>query len=171
MSSLVAGWTANWMVLNRLPEAIAQSRGIRASVGPRMAKRLAHGVRHHLSGIAGYVCLGVLLGLVPFVSVFAGIPLEVRHITLAGASLAYDVSSLAWGRAMPWPELGWAALGLLATGLLNVGVSFALGLWLALRARNLGTVGRRELVAALWNEFRRHPSRFLWRHESERVNV
>jgi site-specific recombinase len=167
LSSLVAGWTANWMVVNRLPEGIAQSRGIRRSLGAGMALRLAHGVRHHLSGVAGYVCLGLLLGLLPFVSVFAGIPLEVRHITLAGASLAYDMSSLAWGRAVPWSESGWAALGLLATGLLNFGVSFALGMWLALRARNLGTKGRRKLVVALWNEFRRHPARFLWRHAAE----
>jgi site-specific recombinase len=55
-------------------------------------------------------------------------------------------------------------LGLLATGLLNFSVSFALGLWLALRARNLDTSGRKKLLLALWSEFRRHPSRFLWRH-------
>ena len=166
LSSLVAGWTANWMVLHRLPEGIAQSRGIRQSLGAGRALRLADLVKHHLSGVAGYVCLGLLLGLLPFVSVFAGIPLEVRHITLAGASLAYDFSSLAWSRAVPWADLGWAAVGLLATGLLNFGVSFALGLWLALRARNLGTGGRRKLVVALCNEFRRHPARFLWRHEA-----
>jgi site-specific recombinase len=40
-------------------------------------------------------------------------------------------------------------------------------MWLALRARNLGTKGRRKLVVALWNEFRRHPARFLWRHAAE----
>ena len=165
LSSLVAGWTANWMVVNRLPEGLAQSRGIRRWLSDRAAARLAKGVGHQLSGVAGYLCLGVLLGLVPFVSVFAGIPLEVRHITLAGASLAYDMSALAWGRAVPWPETGWAALGLAATGLMNFGVSFALGLWLALRARNLGAVGRRALVAALWKEFRSRPARFLWRNE------
>jgi site-specific recombinase len=56
-------------------------------------------------------------------------------------------------------------LGLLATGLLNFSVSFALGLWLAVRARNLDTRGRKKLLLTLWNEFRRRPSRFLWRHE------
>ncbi|HXB71987.1 MAG TPA: hypothetical protein VNY05_27370 [Candidatus Acidoferrales bacterium] len=88
-------------------------------------------------------------------------------ITLASASLAYDVSSLAWGGALPWPDVWWAGCGLLATGLLNFSVSFALGLWLALRARNVDTRGRRKLIVALWNEFRRHPARFLWRHELE----
>jgi site-specific recombinase len=167
LSSLFAGWTANWMVLNRIPEAIAQSRRIQRSFGAHSALRLAQIVKHHLSGVAGYVCLGLLLGLLPFVSVFAGVPVEVRHITLASASLTYDVSALASRGALPWTALWWAVLGLLATGLLNFTVSFALGLGLALRARNLDTRGRRKLVLALWDEFRRRPSRFLWRRESE----
>jgi site-specific recombinase len=171
LSSLVAGWTANWMVVNRLPEAISQNRAVRGAVGEWMAQRLGRAVQHHLSGVAGYFCLGMLLGLVPFMSVFAGIPIEVRHITLAGASLAYDVSALAWNRAMPWADTGWAVLGLAATGLLNFGVSFALGLWLALRARNLDAKRRLELLGALWTEARRHPARFLWRHEPEGANL
>ena len=83
LSGLFAGWTANWMVINRLPAAIAQSRRIRWSLGDQSAVDLAELVNHHLSGVAGYVCLGLLLGLLPFVSVFAGVPREVRHITLA----------------------------------------------------------------------------------------
>jgi site-specific recombinase len=167
ISSLFAGWTANWMVVNRLPAAIAQNRRIRRTLGEDTAVNLAALVKHHLSGVAGYVCLGLLLGLLPFVSVFAGIGLEVRHITLASASMAYDVSSLVWYRALPWSEVGWAVIGLAATGVLNFSVSFALGMWLAVRARNLDTNGRKLLIVALWNQFRRNPSRFLWRHEGE----
>jgi site-specific recombinase len=66
-----------------------------------------------------------------------------------------------------WRDIFWALLGLAATGLLNFGVSFALGLWLAIRARNLDTSGRRKLVAALGRELWRHPARFLWRYDPE----
>ena len=163
VSSLAAGWTANWLALHRLPVAIAQSRRLRRSFGNEGALELARIVEHHCSGVIGYTCLGVLLGLIPFVSVFAGIPLEVRHITLAGASLAYAASSLAWTGALPWNELAWAMAGLAATGVMNFGVSFALGLWLAIRARNLDTNGRRRFVSALWRELRRDPARFIWR--------
>jgi tetratricopeptide (TPR) repeat protein len=162
-----AGWTANWMVLNRLPEAIAQSRRIRRSLGERAPLKMADLVRHQFSGVAGYVCLGLLLGLLPFLGIFAGVPLEVRHITLASASLAYSVRSLIWSGGVPWSEVGWAGLGLLATGLLNFSVAFSLGLWLALRARYVGAGGHRKLITALWSELRRHPARFLWQHESE----
>lgn len=115
--------------------------------------------------MAGYACLGLLLGLLPFISVFAGIPVEVRHITLASASLGFDVSSLVRGGALPRGDLIWAMAGLAATGLLNFSVSFALGLWLAVRATDLDNSGRKRLISALWSEFGRHPSRFLWRHE------
>ena len=165
LSSLFAGWTANWMMRNRLPEAIAQSLRIRLLLGPKSVIHVAHFVKHHLSGAAGYACLGMLLGLLPFISVFAGIPVEVRHITLASASLAFDVSSLLRGGPLPWGDLGWAAAGLAATGLLNFSVSFALGLWLAVRATDLDTSGRKRLIVAIWSEVWRHPTRFLWRHE------
>lgn len=165
LSSLFAGWTANWMMRNRLPEAIAQSLRIRLLLGPKSVIHVAHFVKHHLSGAAGYACLGVLLGLLPFISVFAGIPVEVRHITLASASLAFDVSSLLRGGPLPWGDLGWAAAGLAATGLLNFSVSFALGLWLAVRATDLDISGRKRLIVAIWSEVWRHPTRFLWRHE------
>ena len=164
LSSLAAGWTANWMALNRLPAALAQSRRLRRSFGTEAAVELGRFVDHHLSVIVGYVCLGLLLGLLPLLSVFAGVPVEVRHITLASASLAYDVSSLAWSGPLPGHDIFWAGLGLAATGLLNFSVSFALGLWLAMGARNLDTGGRRKLIAALWNELRRHPSQFFWSH-------
>ena len=93
--------------------------------------------------------------------------MEVRHITLASASLAYDVSSLASSGSIAWGDVVWAGLGVLATGLLNFSVSFSLGLWLALRARYVDTSGRRKLIAALRSEFWRDPARFLWRHEVE----
>ena len=166
ISSLFAGWTENWMVLNRLPAAIAQSARIRRTLGEKTALKMAHLVQHHFSGAAGYLCLGLLLGLLPFISVFAGVPLEVRHITLASASLTYAVSSLLSSGGIRWSEVGWAGLGLLATGLLNFSVSFSLGLWLALRARYVGSGGRRQLISALWSELLHHPQRFLWRHES-----
>jgi site-specific recombinase len=126
-------------------------------------------IKEQMSGVVGYVALGFMLGLLPFVSVFAGFPIEVRHITLASASLGYDVSALAWGGQIPWRALGWAVAGLAAVGVLNFGVSFALGLWLAVRARSLDTQGRRRLLAALWREFRNCPSRFLWKHGAEPV--
>jgi site-specific recombinase len=114
------------------------------------------------SGAVGYVCLGFLLGLTPFLAAFAGIGLEVRHITLASASVAYDISAFFHTAGAPLGAILAAAFGVAVTGLLNLTISFTLGLWLAVRARNLGVGQRRTLLRAVAREMRHSPARFLW---------
>ncbi|HJW08874.1 MAG TPA: hypothetical protein VJ483_04520 [Holophagaceae bacterium] len=163
MSSLAAGWAANWSAYRRLPEAMARSPRLIRAFGTAGAARVGAFVRRHLSGIVGYTALGVLLGFVPvFISRFVGLPLEVRHVTLQAASLALDAGSL-WGTAdFHWSQaLG--ALGSIALiGVLNFGVSFALALRTAMRARDLSAKGRRELRRAILVALNRQPGRFLW---------
>ena len=167
ISSLFAGWTANWMVLNRLPEAIAQSRRIRRWLGEGGAVKMAGLVQHHFSGVAGYVCLGLLLGLLPFVSVFAGMPRggSSYHVGERIVGLRREIVNLERRLVLGRGSLGGA--GLLATGLLNFESLFrsAYG-WLA-RALRGRCRAARKLVELLWKEIRQNPARFLWRHESE----
>jgi site-specific recombinase len=170
ISSLAAGWTGNWVVLNRLPTAIQQSERLARWFSPSTRAKIAAVFEEDLSGAAGYACLGLLFGLLPFLGAFAGAPIEVRHITLASASLTYDIRSLVWYGHLPF-DVFWALLGLVATGLLNFDVSFALGLWLAMRAKNLGLHGRRTLALALWAEMRRDPVAFFWKGFPATVGV
>jgi site-specific recombinase len=160
LSSLAAGWTANWLGYHRLPAAIASSRAVHRVTGARAAAKIGRIMDHGFSGAIGYIVLGFLLGLTPLVGAFAGIPLEVRHITLNGASVAYDISAVF--HKADWSLFAWALAGVAVTGILNFTVSFALGLWLAIRARNLDTRRRITLVRALAREALRNPARFLW---------
>jgi site-specific recombinase len=162
LSSLSAGWTANWVRFHRLPAAIANNRSLHRLLGSRLSAKLGDIMQDEFSGAAGYVCLGFLLGLIPFFGVFAGIPLEVRHITLASASVAYDISAFFHRAEAPVGAVLAAGFGVAITGILNFAVSFALGLWLAVRARNLGALQRRTLWRAVVREIRRRPARFLW---------
>ena len=162
LASLAAGWSANWMALHRLPEAVAHSRSVRRSLGLEKAEKFGHALEHGFSGAVGYVCLGFLLGMLPFLGAFGGIPLEVRHVTLASASVAYDISALMRDAHPPVWEMAAAAIGVGVTGIANFAISFALGLWLAIRSRNLDASHRRFLVRTLAREFRRAPGRFIW---------
>jgi site-specific recombinase len=166
LSSLAAGWSANWMRFHSLPQAIAHSRSLQRIVGAHFAAKLAARMDHGFSAAVGYLVLGFLLGLLPLIGAFVGIPLEVRHITLSSASVAYAVSG-SYREAGPW-LVSAAATGIVVTGVLNFAVSFALGLWLAVRARNLDTRGRRALLTALVREITREPSRFVWSYEPSR---
>lgn len=161
LSSLAAGWAANWSAYRRLPEALAQSRRVRALVGAEGAKSLGGFVHRHISGFIGYLALGVLLVFVPMAFAFAGIHLEVRHVTLQAAALALAAASLWAQGTLPWADVLWGLLGIALIGILNFTVSFALALWTALRARDLSGRNRRRLWWGILKAFNRQPGRFL----------
>ncbi|HEY3740374.1 MAG TPA: hypothetical protein VGL53_11040 [Bryobacteraceae bacterium] len=159
MSSLFSGWTANWMAVRNLTSAIQNSFRLRRTIGPAAARRVAEFTDHHLPGIAGYACLGVLLGFVPVFFTLWGIPLQVRHVTLASASLTYDADRLFYDGALETKAFLAALAGLLITGVLNFVTSFSVGLMVAARAREV-TPSEKGLVR-VWDEFLKHPGRFF----------
>ena len=163
LQSLAAGWAGNWAAYRRLPQAIAASPRLRRAFSVRGAAKLAEATRRHLSGIAGYITLGLLLGFVPVVvTKFIGIHLEVRHVTLQASSLALDVGSL-WRTAdWHWSEVLVAFSSIAVIGVCNFGVSFWLALRTAMRARDLDPKGRRELRRRILSALNRQPARFLW---------
>lgn len=163
LQSLAAGWAGNWAAYRRLPQAIAASPRIRLAFGLKGAEKLAEGTRRHLSGVIGYITLGVLLGFVPVVvSKFIGIHLEVRHVTLQASSLALDVGSLWHTADWHWGEvlIGFGSIAVI--GCCNFGVSFWLALRTAMRARDLDPKGRRELRRRILKALNERPGRFLW---------
>lgn len=161
LSSLASGWAANWSTYRRLPEALAQNHRIRALIGEHRAELLGHFVHKHISGFIGYLALGLLLIFVPLAFDFAGIRLEVRHVTLQAASLALASASLWSQGVLPWPEVLWGLLGLALIGSVNFAVSFSLALWTALRARDFSGRNRRRLWWGILKTFNRQPGRFL----------
>jgi len=159
-SSLVAGWVENWFVFHRLDSALEHHPGIVARLGAPRAARWSRWWRANISGVAANVSLGLLLGMVPALMAFIGVPLDVRHITLGTGQLAAAVSTLGWqvlGQAAFW----WCVAGLAATALLNVGVSFWLALKVALRSRGITLADRKRLYAAVRQRLWRSPRSFL----------
>jgi site-specific recombinase len=152
LSSLAAGWAANWSAFRQLPEAIRRDDRIRRVFGRGGAMRIGDFTEEHFAGITGYVTLGMLLGFLPvLLDRFFGIGLEVRHITLQAASVAFCWLPLLDVGLLGWRELGWSLAGIALTGVLNFTVSFALALRTAMRARDLRP-GERK---ALWRDLRR----------------
>jgi len=161
VGSLAGGWASNWSDYRALPEAVARSRRFQRILGVARAAALGRGLRTHLPGIVTCIALGLMLGFMPMAFAFAGLPLDVRHVTLSAASAAFAAGPGIAAGAVPWAALAWAAVGVMVIGFLNFGVSFALSLRLAIQARGLESGGRRELMVALCQAFLRHPARFL----------
>jgi len=151
LSSLVAGSADNWFALRRLGDGIAKSPRLSLLLGRQRAERLAKWLDLNVSGLAGNVSLGFLLGLSPSIFAFLGLPLDIRHVTLSSGALAAAVEALG-PATLREPAFWLSALGVLAIGVVNVAVSFSLALALALRAHGHA----REGLASL-------PRKLLWR--------
>jgi site-specific recombinase len=160
-SSMAAGWLENFLVFRRIPEAIAHHHGLRRLLGEAWAQRLSKAVLRHSAGVGGSVMLGVLLVVAPGVGSFFGLPLDVRHVTLSFGSLAFAGCGLG-PEAVVSPEFLAALLGVLGIGALNFGVSFALALAVALRARDDSMGDGLLLVRLLTRRFLRKPLSFFF---------
>jgi site-specific recombinase len=160
LSSIAAGWIENWAVYRRLPEAIEHHR-LGRIVGRRTMVWLGRAFSRNLSGAGGNISLGFLLGMVPVLGKFFGLPLEVRHVTLSTGALVLAASSLGTTEALAG-GLGEAALGIAIIGLLNFGVSFVLALLVALRAREVNRSDRLRLARAILARLVSRPGEFLF---------
>ncbi|HEV8691600.1 MAG TPA: site-specific recombinase [Ideonella sp.] len=160
-ASLIAGWVENWFVFHRLDSAIAWNPRIRDRLGPERAQRWARWWRQHVSGLAANVSLGLMLGVVPVLGAFFGLPLEVRHVTLSMGQLAAALGAL--GPALLHePAFWWCLASVPVVGLLNLGVSFTLAFRVALASRGLRVRDRSRLYTAMRRRWRTAPLRFFW---------
>ena len=159
-ASLLAGWTENWFVLRRLDSALRYNPRITSALGVGRAARWASFMRENISGLASNIFLGFMLGLIPPVTGFFGLELEVRHVTLSAGQLAAAGAALGAGvfqQAAFW----WCVAAIPLIGALNLGVSFFLAFRLALRAHNVSGTDRARIRAAIWTRLRHQPKSFF----------
>ncbi|HJV86712.1 MAG TPA: site-specific recombinase [Noviherbaspirillum sp.] len=160
LSSLGAGFADNWFALRKMREALAHHRRLVHALGPVRADRLAHWLERNVAGIVGNVSLALLLGMSPVLLQFFGLPLDVRHVTLATGTLAAAGASLGWS-VFGTAEFWLAAGGVFLTGILNIGVAFGCALVLALHARDVPVRLRRVVMRAVVRRLIASPRAFL----------
>jgi len=159
ISALAGGWFENFAVFNHVPAAIAL-HPVGRKFGRDGMKRLADVVDENLSGWTTSIVLGYLLGFVPAIGAFLGLPLDVRHVTLSTGTLALAASS--FGR--DWLYKGWfirTVFGIAATFVLNLGVSFSIAAAVALKAYGVSKRDQLQLIRYTATSFLRSPRRFI----------
>jgi len=160
ISSLAAGWGDNFFAFYGLRKSLSQSPSLKATLGKVGARKVALFFEKNMSGLAGNICLGVLLGMMPEILKFVGLPLDVRHVTLSSGTmggalpvLGFDIISTGFF----WRSVA----GVMVIGSLNVAVSFGLALFVAIRARNINTPQQRAIYRAVFKRFLSRPWTFL----------
>lgn len=159
-SSLIAGWVENGFVWHRIDSAIAWNPRFVAVLGNARAKRWAAWWRANISGLTANVSLGLMLGLVPTLAAFFGLPVEVRHVTLSTGQIAAALGTMGT-EVLREPAFWWCVAAIPFTGALNLLVSFALAFRVALRSRGLAVRERGRIYAAMRRRLRRAPGSFL----------
>src|SRR5579859_2841194 len=158
MAAMIGGWMDNWAVYHRLPQAIADHRLGERFGRPRMV-RAAGIVSRNMSGWTSSISLGMLLGLIPVIGQFLGLPIDVRHVTLSSGMLAFAGAGLRGWFSTGW--FFWALAGVATMFVLNLGVSFFLSLYTASRAYSLARKELAVLGARLLRRFVQRPLDFI----------
>jgi site-specific recombinase len=160
ISALAGGWVENFATYNRVGEAIAD-HPLGRRFGIDRMKRVANSFERNISGWGTSVVLGYLLGFIPLLGRFFGIPLDVRHVTLSTGTLALAAASL----GKDWLYRGWfihTLFGIAVIFVLNLGVSFGIASWVALRAHDVPYSDQLQLLGYVVKSFFRSPWRFLY---------
>lgn len=148
-SSLIGAWADNAYAFHQIARNLSADRRFIRILGTTRTHRLARWGQRWVGVIASNVSLAFMLGLIPALGVVSGFPLDVRHVTLSSGMLMQSLDSLGL-QTLGTSDFWLASLGIVAIGLLNVVVSFALALWIAIRARGIVAPERRVLYRAFW---------------------
>ncbi|WP_259368316.1 site-specific recombinase [Chromobacterium violaceum] len=159
LSGLIAGYYDNKAIYRRIPERISGHRLLKRVLGENRAWRLGNYIEHNLGALAGNFYFGMFLGLTGTVGTILGLPLDIRHITFSSANLAFASVALDFQVPLSVVLLGCAGVGLI--GVVNLGVSFFLALWVALRSRKLSGSLLLPLIPMLAKRFLRRPLGFF----------
>lgn len=159
LSSLIGGWCENFALYHRITEAVAQ-HPFGHRFGRSRMRTIANWLEANLAGWSNSIALGFLLGFTPAVGAFFGIPLDVRHVTLTTGTLALAVArygSSSFGHHWLYSAMA----GIAITFVLNLGVSFSIASFVALRAYDVGAREQRQLLRYVLGKLFRSPLKFL----------
>jgi len=159
LAAVIGSWAENAAVYYRFVEALAE-HPLLLRLGHSRARKVSQYVKYNMSGWFTSIALGYMLGFTPAMGRFLGIPLDVRHVTLSTGTLA--LAAARFGTAQ-WGEL-WvyhAIAGIMVIFVLNLGVSFSIAAYVAMRAYDIRLREQWEIVRALFAAALRSPARFI----------
>jgi site-specific recombinase len=169
-SSLVAAWAGNWFACNHIGEALTLDRRWIRVLGTTRAARFAQFWTRNIGGLSGNISFGFMLGIIPEVAHFAGIPLDIRHVTLSASFLMASVATLGV-EVLATKAFVLAVLGIAGIGLMNLTVSFSLAMFVATRACDIQQPERHAIYAALARRVVQHPLSFLFPANGAKVDA
>ena len=160
IAGLISGYYDNLASYERIRERMEHARWLQSLLGEARLARFAVYMDNNLGALAGNFFLGVMLAMVGTIGFLTGLPIDVRHVTLSSANFGLALASLDF--AVDGATIGKTLLGIGLVGFFNLTVSFALALWIAMRARGVAFSQTRMLIAILFRRLISAPRQFFW---------
>jgi site-specific recombinase len=166
LASVAGGWFDNWCVYHRLPDGIAH-RPARTAWGRQMLRKTGAALSRHASGWGTNVSLGFMLGMMPEIGRFTGLPADVRHVTLNTGIVSLAAAGADAGpNGSAWLMRAVAGIGVMFV--LNLSVSFACSLFSAARAYELPADDVWGILKGIGRRLVRSPLEFVrWPRAAE----
>ena len=165
LAGLISGYYDNLAAYERIRERIEHTRWLQKLMGEARLKRFATYLDDNLGALAGNFFLGVMLAMVGTIGFLTGLPIDVRHVTLSSANAGLAFAALDF--AVDPATIGTTLLGIGMVGFVNLSVSFALAMWVALRARGVGFSQTGILITILFRRLRTDWKQFFWPKRGE----
>lgn len=159
LSGLIAGYHDNLAVYNKIPQRLRAVKWMQKLFGMQRLERVANYIENNLGALAGNFYFGCLLGGMSGIGILLGLPIDIRHIAFSSAFVGFASFSLDF--MLSWQAAAYAALGLGLIGLVNLGVSFGLALYVAMKSRKVRFNQWRTLVKSLASRLNQHPGEFI----------
>lgn len=136
LSSVVAGWIENWIVFRNVPQMLKESSMLVSMFGKERTRELADRFAPTMGGIAGNISIAFFLAFPLIFGKFTGIPVDIRHVTLATGTITLALNTLPWDLSL-LPVLVSMLISIMIIGMLNFGVSFYCAIRMAAFARGV----------------------------------
>lgn len=157
VSGLISGFFDNRCAYIDLPGRLREHPLLRRILSGDSRARLADYVEHNYGALAGNFLFGVLLGVTGYIGYLLSLPLDIAHVAFASANLGYTVPAAVPGLF----EFLLYLVFVLLIGAVNLWVSFALALYVALKARGTRIGALDRLLKAYARRVRERPREFL----------
>ena len=161
VTGLVSGYLDNLAAYTQLNLRIAQLPWLRKLAGEQIANTTGEYIADNAGGLGGNIFFGLMLGLTPLFGAILDLPLDIRHIAFSSANLGYAIAALDFVNVSAGMLL-WAVCGVGLVGMTNLGVSFTLALWVAMRSRKVSMRMLAPVLPRLLQRIRTQPKSFLF---------
>ena len=169
LAGVIAGYYDNLSIYYRVPDRIRKVPWLRNQLGVVRLNKLADYLSKHTGALAGNFFFGCMLGSAGFVGLILGLPIDIRHITFAAANMAYGFQAQEF--LVSGLDVAIAVAGVLLIGMVNLGVSFSLAFFTALRARGVRKLESLSLAGRIAKRFFASPREFFYPpKDTERID-